>query len=101
MAALYFVNVMQELINAVEKNSILRSTKDVAKFSMTLFNRNMQSLSWFNLMNLLNSSGNQLQGIKTIVTDWFQQQNKFTTEFKSTWAVILTLLTSGFVNIGE
>ena len=41
MAALYFVNVMQELINAVEKNSILRSTKDVAKFSMTLFNRKM------------------------------------------------------------
>ena len=41
MAAMYFVNVIQELINAIEKNSILRSTKDVTKFSITLFNRKM------------------------------------------------------------
>ena len=45
MTALYFINVMQELINAIEKNSILRSTKDVTKFSITLFNKRCEVLA--------------------------------------------------------
>ena len=39
-------------------------------------------------MNLLHSSGNWLlisiQELKTILTEWFQKQNEFTTEFEST-----------------
>ena len=43
-------------------------------------------------MNLLNSGGNwmliSIQELKTILKEWFQKQNEFTTEFESTQAII-------------
>ena len=51
------------------KNTILKTTKDAYRFGITLFKRKR----WWNLMNLLNSSGNWLliliQVIQTIVAE--------------------------------
>ena len=52
------------------KNTILKTTKDAYRFGITLFKRKR----WWNLMNLLNSSGNWLliliQVIQTIVAEF-------------------------------
>ena len=37
MAALHFVNVMQEVINMIEEDTILKSTQEANKFGVTLF----------------------------------------------------------------
>lgn len=39
MVVLHFVNVMQEVVNVREESTILKSTKNVCKFGVTLFKR--------------------------------------------------------------
>ena len=78
-----FVNVKQRVINAIEEDTNLKSTKDNNKFGVTLFKRKICSFDWLNWINLLNSSENWLlisiRVLKTILTEWFHKQNEFTT----------------------
>lgn len=48
ISALRFVNVTEEVTNAIEENSIPKNPKDVIKFGVTLFKRKIWSFCWFN-----------------------------------------------------
>lgn len=44
----HFVNVSEEVTNAMEENSIARSTKNDSAVGGTLFKRKIKSFCWFN-----------------------------------------------------
>ena len=53
MTASHFVNVSEEVTNAMEENSIARSTKNYSALGGTLFKRKIKSFCWFNWINML------------------------------------------------
>ena len=87
---------MQEAINVVEENTILKSKITLQSLAQQLSKEKHEAFATWIGKNLWNSGGNWLlistRIIKTIVTKWFQQQNKFTAEFESTWVIILKQL---------
>ena len=86
-------NVTQRVINAIEENITLKSTKDDNMFRVTLFERKVCSFCWLNWINPSNSNGKWLlisiRVLETILTEWFQKLKEFKSEIGSTWAILL------------
>lgn len=89
--------ISEEEINAIKENSVPQNKKDATKFDVTLLKGKIWSLSFLKLVNpvkflrklitYLDESNqndcNWICAMLSLLIEWFQQQNEFTTEFES------------------